>query len=60
MEKKEVKKFNVFEKLYKQELTEHEKTSIEHNLLGFLELLIEIDKEQNKDDRYNSVNNSKR
>jgi len=30
------------------------------NLIGFVELLIEIDKEQKKDDRYDSVNNSKR
>jgi hypothetical protein len=60
MRKKESKKFNAFEKLYKQELTEYEKANIKNNLFGFLELLIEIDKEQKEDDRYNSVNNSKK
>ncbi len=39
------------------QVQEEEATS---NLLGFIELLIEIDKEQKNDDRHNSINNSKR
>jgi len=57
---KEVKQFNSFEQLYKRNLTEFEINEMKQNLFGFLDLLIEIDKEQKKDDRYNSVNNSKR
>lgn len=51
---------NICQKLYKKKLTEKELFEANSNLIGFLELLIEIDKEQKKDDRYNSVNNSKK
>ena len=56
---KEVKQFNSFEQLYKRNLTEFEINEMKQNLFGFLDLLIEIDKEQ-KNDRYNSINDSKR
>ena len=48
MKKIEVKQFNPFEKLYNRELAESEINEIRHNLLGFVELLLEIDKEQKK------------
>jgi len=51
---------NIYEKLYKRKLTKEELLETNSNLIGFIELLIEIDKEKKRDDRYNSVNNSKR
>lgn len=57
---KESKQFNSFEKLYKRNLNESEIRDISQNLIGFFKLLIEIDREQKKNDRYNSVNNPKR
>ncbi len=51
---------NIYQKLYKKELKKEEVFEIENNLYGFFELLIEIDKEQKKNDRYNSVNNSRK
>ncbi|MCL4386308.1 MAG: hypothetical protein M1479_07055 [Actinobacteria bacterium] len=48
------------EKLYKRKLTKKELFEINNNLLGLINLLIEIDDEKNKDDRYNSSDNSKR
>ena len=43
---------NPFEKLYKKKLSSDEQEEIKHNLYGYLELLIEIDREQKerKDD----------
>ena len=57
---KEVKQFNSFEQLYKRNLNELEISEINQNLIGFFKLLIEIDLEQKKNDRYSSVNNPKR
>lgn len=57
---KEVKQFNSFEQLYKRNLNKLEISEINQNLIGFFKLLIEIDLEQKKNDRYHSVNNSKR
>ena len=51
---------NIYQKLYKKNLTHEELLEANSNLIGFIELLIEIDREQKKNDRYNSVNNSKR
>ncbi len=51
---------NIYQKLYKKELKKEEKFEIENNLFGFFELLIEINKELEKDDRHNSTNNSKK
>jgi hypothetical protein len=51
---------NIYQQLYKEKLTREELLEANSNLIGFIELLIEIDKEQKKDDRYNSVNNPKR
>jgi hypothetical protein len=51
---------NKYQQLYKRKLTEKELFEINQNLIGFFKLLIEIDLEQKKNDRYNSVNNSKR
>jgi len=51
---------NIYQKLYKRELTKEELFEANNNLIGFFELLIEINKEQKKNDRYNSINNSKR
>ena len=39
---------------------QEEEVEATSNLHGFIELLIEIDKEQKNDDRHNSINNSKR
>lgn len=50
----------MYEKLYKRNLTKEESLEANSNLIGFIELLIEIDKEQKNNDRYNSINNSKR
>ena len=51
---------NTYQKLYKRNLTKEELLEANSNLIGFIELLIEINKEQKRDDRYNSVKNSKR
>jgi len=51
---------NIYKKLYKKEPNKEEIFEMESNLTGFFELLIEIDKDLKKDDRYNSVNNSKK
>jgi len=51
---------NIYKQLYKEKLTKEEILEANSNLIGFIELLIQIDKEQKRDDRYNSVNNSKR
>lgn len=51
---------STYQKLYKRELTKEELLEINSNLTGFIEILIEIDKEQKKDDRYHSIDNSKR
>lgn len=51
---------NIYKKLYKKNLTQAELQEANSNLIGFMELLIEIDKEQKKDDRHNSANNSRR
>lgn len=45
---KEVTQFNSLEKLYKRSLSVYEMSEAKQNLFGFLELLIEIDKEQRK------------
>jgi len=50
----------IFEKLYKKDLKTSEAYEINSNLLGFINLLIEIDDEKNKDDRHNSSNDSKK
>jgi len=39
---------NIYKKLYKKEPTEEEIFEMESNLVGFFELLIEIDKELKK------------
>lgn len=44
--KDQTKQLNPFEKLYKRELTPDELAEIKHNFFGFMDLLIEIDKEQ--------------
>jgi len=49
---------DIYNKLYKRQLLPEEINEANRNLNGFFELLIEIDKEQNKNDRYGSVNNS--
>ena len=41
---------NIYEKLYNRNLTKEELLEADGNLIGFIELLIEIDKEQKKDD----------
>ncbi len=51
---------NYYEKLYKRKLNKKELLEANSNLTGFIQLLIEIEKEQKRDDRYNSINNSKR
>ena len=56
----EEKQFNSFERLYKRNLNEPEINEMKQNLIGFFELLIEIDLEQKKNDRYNCTENSKR
>ena len=48
------------EKLYKRKLTDKELLEINQNLIGFFELLIEIDSEKKKNDRHDSPDNSKR
>lgn len=50
----------IFEKLYKRNLKTNEAYEIDQNLLGFFNLLIEIDKENKINDRHNSSNNPKR
>ena len=47
--------FDSLEKLYKRKLTAQEISEASQNLDGFFELLIEIDLEQNRNDRYNSL-----
>lgn len=42
---------NIYKKLYKKNLTQVELQEANSNLIGFIELLIEIDKEQKRDDR---------
>lgn len=44
--KNQTKQLNPFEKLYKRELASDELAEIKHNFFGFMDLLIEIDKEQ--------------
>lgn len=44
--KNQTKQSNPFEKLYKRELTVDELAEIKHNFFGFMDLLMEIDKEQ--------------
>lgn len=51
---------NVLQKLYKRELSKEEQFEATNNLAGFLELLIEIDKELKRDDRYSSTKYSKK
>lgn len=51
---------NIYKKLYKRNLTKEELFDVNNNLLGFINLLIEIDYEKNKDDRHDSSNNSER
>ena len=51
---------DIYQKLYKRKLTEEELFEANSNLIGFFELLIEIDNDLKEDDRYNSVNNSKK
>lgn len=49
-----------YKKLYKRELTKEEVFEATNNLVGFFELLIEIDKELKEDDRYSSTQYSKK
>ena len=51
---------DIYEKLYKRNLTKEELLEVNSNLTGFIELLIEIDRQQKRNDRHNSINNSKR
>lgn len=51
---------DIYNKLYKRQLLSEEVYEANKNLIGFFELLIEIDKELKRDDRYNSVNYSKK
>ena len=51
---------DIYNQLYKRKLLPEEIYEANQNLIGFFKLLIEIDLEQKKDDRYNSFNNSKK
>ncbi|GAG73972.1 unnamed protein product [marine sediment metagenome] len=51
---------DVYNQLYKRKLLPEEIYEANQNLTGFIKLLIEIDLEQKKNDRHNSINNSKR
>lgn len=51
---------NIYQNLYKGKLSKEELLEVESNLVGFLELLIEIDRELKNNDRHNSTNNSER
>jgi len=51
---------NIYQKLYKKELTKEEILEANGNLMGFIELLMQIDKEQRRNDRHNSVKNSRK
>lgn len=46
MPKENTKQLNPFEKLYKRKLSDDELAEIRHNFFGFMDLLMEIDKEQ--------------
>jgi len=50
---------DIYNKLYKRQLLPEEIREANQNLIGFFELLIEIDKEHNKNDRYYSTDDSK-
>lgn len=52
MKNNPTKQPNTFEKLYKKKLSSNEQEEMKHNLFGYLELLLEIDREQKerKDD----------
>jgi len=50
----------IFDQLYKKKLETNEAFEISQNLLGFINLLIDIDKENKTNDRYNSSNDSKK
>ncbi len=43
-----MEQLNPYEKLYNRNLSENEMAEIKHNLLGYLKLLIEVDKQQKK------------
>lgn len=45
MKDQEAKQLNPFEKLYNRELTPDELAEIKHNFFGFMDLLVQIDKE---------------
>jgi hypothetical protein len=46
MPEKQATQPNAFEKLYKKKLSSDEQEEMKHNLFGYLELLLEIDREQ--------------
>ena len=43
-----VQQLDSYEKLYKRKLSEDEKAEMRYNLVGFFELLLEIEKESKK------------
>ncbi len=47
--KEEPKEFNPYEKLLKRRLTEDELRETQENLLGFIELLLEADRENRQE-----------
>ncbi|HHX67080.1 MAG TPA: hypothetical protein GX708_03365 [Gallicola sp.] len=51
---------NIYKKLYKRKLSKEEVFEATSNLAGFFELLIEIDKELKRNDRYSSIKYSKK
>jgi hypothetical protein len=46
MPEEKTTKPNPFEKLYKRKLSDDEIAEMKHNFFGFMDLLMEIDKEQ--------------
>ena len=47
--KEETQQFNPYEKLVNRKLTEEELREVQENLLGFVELLLETDKENRQE-----------
>ena len=51
---------DIYNQLYKRKLLPEEIYEVNQNLIGFFKLLIEIDLEKKKNDRYDSTDNSKK
>lgn len=49
MPEDKIKQLNPFEKLYKRKLSDDELAEIRHNLFGYMDLLLEMDREQKQD-----------